>query len=574
MLPATPPAWRRETAIVLLLCLALTAGWLTAIGRWRPSSWQTALTYQGDALYYLALAKASAENGAVPYAWKHVARLNAPSGADWNDFPIGNEPLWSLLGISMKLFGVAGTTLWPVLLAHLLAALAFYLAARWRGSEVWTAATLALLFGLAPYLLKRSFMHLNLTFAWHLPLALLVALWVAEGDELVDRRRWLAALATAVFCGVQAIYYAMFFLLLLGGGLAVRRLSGIRGGWRRPAWLAGITLLLAFAGNLDTLTWAWGHGKNALITSRTVAEVDFYALRPVELFLPKGEAAGRGRELFERLYYREQIAGEPGTAYLGVVGAASLLVLLGWTFAAVAAPGRFRPPAEGWVVALSFAFAIAGGGGMALAITGWRYFRAGNRLSILILAIALLFLARWLSAWRWRARAWTLAVLLVAGVWDAMPRRDQARDARWAELYQGDVELAARLETARSEGLLPSGRIFQLPLAEFPEGPPVDRLDPYELLRLYVHSWSLEFSFGAHRGRGDDAWQREVAALPWPEAFNRLRERGFDAIAVYGYGYEDRGQALVAALKAAGGVPLAAHPTQTIQVILLPPAPR
>lgn len=567
--PGRPSVPRREALAAALLLLAVLAGWLIATGRWRAAAWQEPLAYSGDALYYLAMAETSAENGAWPFSWKAAARLGAPEGADWNDFPIVNEPLWSLLGISRKVFGLAGASQYPVLLAHLLAALGFYAAARLWGARRAPSAVAALLFALSPYLLRRSFVHLNLAFAWHLPLAVVVALWAAAAAGLAGRKRFGLGLAAALLCGLQATYYALFFLLLLAGAMAAQALAGR---WRqlaRPAALGLLTTLLAAAGNLDTLTYGALHGRNPAALERSLAEVDVYALKPVELFLPRGAFATWLSPAAEKLYYSQLPRNaESGSAYLGLAGGIALLVLLAATLAALLAPERRRPPPEAWPAILALLFAIAGGAGMALAIAGIEVFRAGNRASILLLAIALLFAARTISAWPWRRQAALLLVAGALGLGDQLPRRDTERERAAAALFEADARLAAQLEAA-----IPGGAIFQLPVALYPEVPPIDRLEPYELLRLYFHSETLRFSFGHHKGRGHERWQREILALPWPEAIPALRRKGFAAVAVYGRAYPDRGAALAAALEAAGGGPTLAHAVQPIRVILLPTDP-
>jgi phosphoglycerol transferase len=562
------PLVRRDALAVLLLLLAVTAGWLAATGRWQAEARQRPLSYSGDGLYYLAMAETSAESGALPFLWKEAPRLNAPRGAEWNDFPIVNELVWSLLGISRRLFGIAGATLWPTLLAHLLAAAAFYLAARWRGGGRPASAVLALVFALSPYILRRGYIHLNLAFAWHLPLAVLVALWAAEEEGLKERKRLLLGIATAVFCGLQATYYALFFLLLLAGAMAAQALAGRRREIVRPALLGVLTVILAAAGNLDSLTYGWAHGENPAAVERSLEEVEVYSLKPVELFLPRGRFAPWLGKTADRLYYSQLSRNaESGSTYLGVVGGVALLLLLAATLAALLQPERRRPPPEAWPAILGFLFAISGGAGTAIAIAGIHVFRAGNRVSILLLAIALLFAARVIGGWRPRTRAAALALIAAVALFDQLPRRDLEFEAFEKTLYEGDARMAAELESA-----MPGGAIFQLPLADYPEGRPVGPLEPYELLRFYVHSKTLRFSYGAHKGRGDDAWQREILALPWPEAFARLRELGFSAIAVYGRAYPDRGAALVAAIEAAGGGPTFSLPPQAIRVILLPPA--
>lgn len=559
----------RDLLVASLLLIAVVAGWLTATGRWRAAAWREPLAYSGDALHYLAMATASAESGALPFLYKRAERLGAPEGADWNDFPIVNEPLWSLLGVSRQVFGLAGASLYPVLLAHLLAALGFYAAARLGGAGRPPSAVFALLFALSPYLLRRSFVHINLAFAWHLPLAVLVAGWAAGEAGLAGRKRWWLGLAVAIACGLQATYYALFFLLLLAGALASQALAGR---WRelwRPAALGVLTMLLAAAGNLDTLAWGKAHGRNPAALERSLAEVEVYALKPVELFLPRGVFATWLAPAAERLYYAQLPKNaESGSAYLGIVGGGALLLLLAAAFAALLAPERRQAPPEAWQAVLALLFAIAGGAGMALAVAGIQVFRAGNRASVLLLAIALLFLARLLSAWPPRRQIPLLLLLAAIGLADQLPRRDAERQQAEAALFEADAALAAELETA-----IPGGAIFQLPVALYPEEPAIGRLEPYELLRLYGHSRTLRFSYGDHKGRGTELWQRELLALPWPEAFARLRERGFAAIAIYGRAYEDRGAALAAAIEAAGGIPISRHAVQPIRVILLPPGP-
>lgn len=560
---------RREAPAVLLLLALVLVLWLAITGRFRPSAWQEPLTYAEDSLYYFAMAKASAESHAWPFLFKEATRLNAPYGADWNDFPIVNEVVWSLLGISRKLFGLAGVSLYPVLLAHLLAALGFYVAARLHGSGRAAAVVLGLLFALSPYLLRRSFGHLNLAFAWHVPLSVVVALWTAEPAGLESSKRWRWAWASAFFCGLQSTYYALFSLLLLGGALAIRFSAEeprvFLRTLRRPALLILLTIALAVAANLDTLVWGWQHGKNVQAAERGMAEINHYALRPIELFLPRGASHPFGRLTEEAYYSKAGPLGEAGGAYLGLVAGAAFLLLLGRALLAIRpAPGP-RPPPEAWAAVLGLLFAVAGGGNSLLGLLGINTFRCGLRISILLMAIALLFAARSLAAWTRRRQTACLMILLVIGLFDQWPRKRADVDALAAANFAADAELAARLET-----VMPGGAIFQLPILLYPEAPRVGRLEPYELLRLYSHSSTLRFSYGAHKGRGFETWQQEVAALPTKDAVARLHELGFSAVAIYGRAYPDRGAGLLKAFQEAGGGPTFSHSVQPIHVILLP----
>ena len=54
------------------------------------------------------------------------------------------------------------------------------------------------------------------------------------------------------------------------------------------------------------------------------------------------------------------------------------------------------------------------------------------------------------------------------------------------------------------------GSVFQLPYMPFPDGGVVHRMTDYDLVRGYLHSDGLHWSFGAMSGRPED-WQAELA---------------------------------------------------------------
>jgi len=97
-------------------------------------------------------------------------------------------------------------------------------------------------------------------------------------------------------------------------------------------------------------------------------------------------------------------------------------------------------------------------------------------------------------------------------------------------------------------GLPPRSMIFQLPYVPFPESPPRHRLVDYDLLRPYLSTTTLRWSYGAVRTRFADAWIASVARRPITEMVNALVLAGFRGIVVDSYGYEDGGAGLDAEL--------------------------
>ena len=76
--------------------------------------------------------------------------------------------------------------------------------------------------------------------------------------------------------------------------------------------------------------------------------------------------------------------------------------------------------------------------------------------------------------------------------------------------------------------------MFELPYRYFPEAPQVGNLGPYDLVRPYLHSEGLRWSFGGMLGRDAD-WQASTAVLPADKMLDRVAAIGFGGL-VYDLG--------------------------------------
>ena len=84
------------------------------------------------------------------FSFSTVPELGAPYGANWNDFPVTEKPLFCIIGVLARIFGLFAAANIAVLLGHVLAAVAFYIACRiLNASWVWAFAG-ALIFGFLP----------------------------------------------------------------------------------------------------------------------------------------------------------------------------------------------------------------------------------------------------------------------------------------------------------------------------------------------------------------------------------------------------------------------------------------
>src|ERR1700759_727462 len=82
--------------------------------------------------------------------------------------------------------------------------------------------------------------------------------------------------------------------------------------------------------------------------------------------------------------------------------------------------------------------------------------------------------------------------------------------------------------------------IFQLPYIKFPEAYTPGTMVGYDLLRGYLHSRTLRWSYGETKGRGTDPWYRATAVLPPGELVRELKTAGFAGIYIDRNGYPNR----------------------------------
>ncbi len=111
---------------------------------------------------------------------------------------------------------------------------------------------------------------------------------------------------------------------------------------------------------------------------------------------------------------------------------------------------------------------------------------------------------------------------------------------------------------ARIEELL-GGRaaVFQLPIIPYPEAGPREDMVDYDLLKGYLHSQDLRWSYGAVRGRPRADWQRQLEGEPAPRLVRAVAAIGFDGIWIDRFGWADRAVGLEADLGTAlDGSPL------------------
>jgi len=550
--------------------------WCFTYNRWTIEAWETPLEYgitpeTADAKSVLASIKASSEGHIVPLLPKHIPELGAPYGADWDDCPLVEQPLFWLTGLAAKLCGVFTAANLAVLVAQVLAALAFYVTCRSLKCDWAWAMSGALVFAFARMAIARQIHHLPVTFYWHVPLCLLVCWWISGGElQWRNKLHWIG-LGIGVITGIQNPYYTNMFLQLAALATVFRALDR---DWKSAA--AGASIILTTFGifllmNANMVLYHLLQGPNIGSIVRVYEWLEVFALKPLDLFMPPPDHPIAWLANYARSY-REHVLvpGEtPPSNYLGLVGIASLFWLVLVAAKNTVSRPRMPIPVEAWQVMWIFCYSTIGGINGFLGTLGIQLFRSTNRLSIFILAIALVFSVKSLSRLNWsRSKVVIFATLLtMVALLDQIPPPPVTASIRQtAEIVAADRQFVLQIERRLPRGAM----IFQLPPCPYPESS-APGIPAYDYFRPYLFSRSLRYSYGSIKGRSRDNWQFTIGRNGIIAAVSDLESYGFRAIYIQKNGFQDYGAGLLHALADAGKSEVIEHPNGEIALLILKP---
>jgi hypothetical protein len=488
-----------------------------------------------DALETLARFQVSAENG-LDFNWSPtVQRLGAPWGADWSAYPLPDAPWYWLAGRLVNLLGLIPASNAMLLLAHVLAVLSFYLCARALNHRVAFAAGAALLFGFSYSIFYRGLSHHSFALAYTVPPGLLVVWWTGASRRLWQARRtWIATGVISAVIGTASPYFIFLYLLLLVLAMLYRwhtqrSLISLQTG----GFAMAVCLVVFLTVNYPALLSTVGAGQDTLI-KRNYAGTEIYGLKPIELVIPPPHHRWPAAATLGRNYAgATQLQGELFASYMGLIGIFATGLMLATFIARLARQRAGLRPSHTtlsvWIIALS----MVGGINALLALAGLDQFRAGNRFSIHLLALALLFFSGWATRHlrHWSAlKSGSASVLVIGlGLWDQAPPLPSAAHQNSLR----DLGSADQLAGTQLADQLPSqAKIFQLPATVFPEAGPQRGMSDYEHLRLLLGTQTLRFSYGALAGSLPQLWAEHAASLPPPALIATLEQAGFAALLV------------------------------------------
>ncbi|MDQ6914836.1 MAG: hypothetical protein M3155_03380 [Actinomycetota bacterium] len=534
-----------------------------------------------DANYQLMLVKGVLEHG----WWFSNHNLGAPVGQELYDFAVGADNLQILV---VKALGVVSSD--PGVVANLfylasfpLCALIAFWVLRWAGIGLQTAVVCSVLYAVLPYHFARGEHHAFLSAYYAVPGGCYLALAVAGGRPLFERRtrsgrllrhasrRSLITLASCVaVASTGSVYYAAFTILLLAAAVGIRLATRPRPRSLVPGAVAIGLVAGVLAVNLaPTYLYALSHGHNHVAAHRQPAESELLGLKLGQLVLPGyRHRVDALADLGDR-YATKSVPGgrlESYDAGLGFIGAAGLIWLLGIAVVRCVRPGRKRatgaPVDEAAALTLvALLVGTIGGISSLVSFLATAQLRAWNRISIFIAFFAFLAVGHLLDrlgrrlgperTWRVGFNAALLGVL-VLGVLDQTSAGFRPVYSVVSARYRDDARFVRAIERRLPRG----AAVFQLPYIPFPEGGHVNGIREYDPLVGYLHSHHLRWSYGAMKGRKDPS--RSISRLPVNRLLPALAVAGFDGLYVDRAGYPcgDTRQLESAVRRRVGAAPL------------------
>jgi phosphoglycerol transferase len=362
-------------------------------------------------------------------------------------------------------------------------------------------------------------------------------------------------------CASFGSYYAFFTMVTIGmAALVVAATQRTI----RPLVAAasyGAVVVAMFAFNLlPNLLYRAEHGVNSSVARRVPIEIDLYGLRLIQLLTPvPGHWLGPLRSVSEELSLGYSSAGAP---FLGLTGAAALLLMVGWLAGVVVGSDRPRTgdarPLLAYVTMVWILTATTGGLVWFVTLIGFTQIRVWSRVSILLMFTSLAWLAltvapkvrRWVrdsTARRHVAHGLAITVL-VFGLADQSSASFVTKPNAYVDSFVSDKQFFTAIE----QQLPTAAMVYQLPYRKFPEEPPLFGSGDYDLLRPFLQTESLRWSYGGMKGRESD-WQVKLANLPADQLTRAVLAVGYEAYVIDRAGYEDHGAQIEGAISGAIG---------------------
>lgn len=555
----------RKAAGAFVLASVLTFFLVSFTTRFYRIDLSIPLWYYSDTGFYLMLIKGLINNEWYPFSVPHSTHLGAPFGSSLYDFPgVADSNLLFLILKVITFFTkeVGRVYNYYSLLTYFLVVFTSIFAIRHYRVSFKVAMVFSLLFSFLPYHFLRMRGHLNIVLYLLVPLYILILTWIWSRKPIFFKRRdnryvldfksYKARFALIVLAlsGTTAIYFNFFFCLLAGvAGASAALYRKSRYHLITAFMLISMVGVSVSAALVPYLKYRIENGRNTETAVRSHLEAEVYGLKIVQLLLPANWHRIPTLSRVTEKYYTGSEPSETSWATLGTFGSLGFLFLLFYFLA----PMRKSSSVYyrlGLMALTGVLFATTGGFASLFALLIFPTLRSYTRISIFIAFMSFLPVAFAVDRIQKRLSPLPahglMATILVIGILD---QTNHYYKYTVDHEYIKEEYLSDRAFVKAIEGIAPKGAsIFQLPYLAFPESGALNAMSDYEPLKGYVHSDTLNWSYGSIKGRVADRWYEEMADQPFDQMLHKLSIVGFSGLYIDRFGYKDKGAAVEARL--------------------------
>src|SRR5262245_16456975 len=325
--------------VALILCLFI----LVALYRLKNSDLSVPFVYDGgDATFHAMVIKAIITNG-----WYLTnPSLGAPGVMEMHDFPMPDTVSFmfvKFLGLLTSDFGWVQNMFF--LLTFPATTICSFFVLRRFGISRASATVASLLYSFSYYHIIRGEGHMTYSTYYHIPLLVMVILWVCSGElslfnaegKFVKMVLWTpkficALLISMLVASAGGVYYLFFgSILLLSAGLYSAFRDKRAGNLALPVILAALmfgTFLINISLNL---LYLYKNGKLSRVSTRNRGEGEFFGLKIAQLLLPINQHRVKTLARIKDEYNNSApLINENHDSSLGLIGGIGFLTLIGW----------------------------------------------------------------------------------------------------------------------------------------------------------------------------------------------------------------------------------------------------
>lgn len=418
-------------------------------------------------------------------------------------------------------------------LTYFICALSMYAVARGLTISIPVSAMMGLLFTFLPWHQLRMHHLMSSTFYAAIPIAILVSIWIADG-EIESGKKWrlgkveldskyVLICFLTLLSSLTDIIWSAFNCYILAIAIVI---SACRNKNIKSIAKNIFVLVVEFVGTLMMYIPAFVHycrvgiNSGATAFNRNPTQAEIYGIKILCLFLPRSEHRIQALADVNEIYQNHIGTNETAYISLGLIAGVGFVLLVLSLFS----DKRVKRGATLSLLNIGTVLIATVGGVGSIVAYMIPQIRTYNRMSIYIAAFSIIYLGILLDE-KWRATAGRarkrFAIGCICGLLVAL------YDCTVVYEESEQEEIIAETDSTRAfvekvEELMPEGsKIYQIPYAPLPEA------GYYDMLNGYLYSDSLIWSFGSRNGTDNDLWQRELQELSPEKLCEQIVTEGY-----------------------------------------------